>query len=140
MGWIQIRKTWSSGDQLTLHFETDVKCHPWANDEGFISYGPLLFALPLARRSPRRAGLSPRLSGSVLRPCRPRPGPGLAQKPDLQPGAQRFDPSHPWDSLTLRGDLLDSSGGEARPVRLIPLGGSILRRVTFPRSSTGEPQ
>jgi hypothetical protein len=49
-----------------------------------------------------------------------------------------FDPHHPWDSLVLAGELLDAASGAARPARLIPLGGTILRRVTFPMQATGE--
>ena len=50
-----------------------------------------------------------------------------------------FDPHHPWSSLALAGELLDAASGAARPARLVPLGGSVLRRVTFPMLASGEP-
>ncbi len=133
------RKTWSSGDRLTLRFETDVKCHPWTNDEGFISYGPLLFALPLQGAARAGRDYRPGFQDRYYDPVAPGPNLALPRSPIFSLEQQRFDPGHPWDSLTLRGDLLDSSGGEARPARLIPLGGSVLRRVTFPMLASGEP-
>ncbi len=138
-GLIQVRKTWSSGDRLTLRFETDVKCHPWTNDEGFISYGPLLFALPLQGAARAGRDYRPGFQDRYYDPVAPGPNLALPRSPIFSLEQQRFDPGHPWDSLTLRGDLLDSSGGEARPARLIPLGGSVLRRVTFPMLASGEP-
>ena len=137
-GLIQVRKTWSSGDQLTLCFETDVKCHPWTNDEGFISYGPLLFALPLAGEARAGRGYGPGFQDRHYDPVAPCPDLALPRNPIFSPERHLVEPSHPWDSLALRGELLDPSSGEAHPVRLIPLGGSILRRVTFPKSSTRE--
>jgi hypothetical protein len=136
--WIHIRKMWTSGDQLTVRFAADVECHPWANDEGFISFGPLLFALPLQGAARAGRDYRPGFQDRYYDPVAPGPNLALPRSPIFSLEQQRFDPSHPWDSLTLRGDLLASSGGEARPVRLIPLGGSVLRRVTFPRVSTGE--
>jgi hypothetical protein len=41
-----------------------------------------------------------------------------------------FDLSIPFDSLSLTGDLL-TPNGKTVPARLIPLGASILRWVTF---------
>lgn len=139
-GWIHIRKMWTSGDQLTVRFAADVESHPWANDEGFVSYGPLLFALPLAgnARDGReyRPGFADRTYDLVA------PVPELALPRDLPFAVEHhgFDPHHPWDSLVLAGELLDAASGAARPARLIPLGGTILRRVTFPVLSSGETQ
>ncbi len=138
-GWIHIRKTWSSGDQLTLRFAADVACHRWINGEGFISYGPLLFALPLAgnARGGReyRPGFADRYYDLAV------PVPDLVLPRDLLFAVEHrgFDPHHPWSSLALAGELLDAASGTARPARLVPLGGSVLRRVTFPMLASGEP-
>jgi DUF1680 family protein len=129
-GLIHLRKTWESGDQISLRFEADVKIQPW-RAEVILCYGPLLFCLPLdgiyqpgreyapgfqdsyytlANSSTQRLRLSPQSHFT------------LEQHP--------FDPTRPFRSLTLKGELiaLDSS---LVPVRLIPLGGSILRKSTF---------
>ncbi len=138
-GWVHVRKTWSSGDQLTLRFAADIACHRWTNGEGFLSYGPLLFALPLAgnARGGReyRPGFADRYYDLAV------PVPDLVLPRDLLFAVEHrgFDPHHPWDSLALAGELLDAASGAARPARLVPLGGTILRRVTFPVPTIGEP-
>ena len=110
-GLIHVRKTWSTGDQLTLRFETDVEIHPWGADEGYVSYGALLFALPLKGEArpgrEYRPGFQDRYytlasdtADGLLLP--PRPAFSLMRQP--------FDPAHPWDALALRGTLLDASG------------------------------
>ena len=137
-GWVHVRRTWSSGDQLALRFAADVTCHHWINGEGFISYGPLLFALPLAgdARGGReyRPGFADRTYDLVA------PVPDLALPRDVPFAVEHhsFDPHHPWGSLVLAGELLDAASGAACPARLAPLGGTILRRVTFPIQATGE--
>jgi len=127
---IHIQKTWQPGDQFTLCFETEVKIQPW-KDEFIVTYGPLLLCLPLdGNFSPGReyapgfrdsyytladeSALNLRLAPQTVftlerRPC---------------------DPSRPFDSLSLTGALLDPDG-TPHPARLIPLGGSLLRKVTF---------
>jgi len=127
---IHIHKTWQTGDTVTLRFETDAKIQPW-RAENIISYGPLLFCLPLdGECSPGREYApgfrdlyySPvDLSAPLLR---------LAPKTAFTLEHRPFDPSRPFDSLLLTGALLDP-GGNLHPVRLIPLGASILRKVTF---------
>lgn len=125
-GFIHIQRTWQSGDHLSLRFITGVKTHAWRNSEVYFSRGPLLFALPLPGES---------------RPGRSYPRPGFqdeyvdaasratslsaerGQTFSLEEGV--FDPQHPWESLALHG-LLSGS-----PVHLAPMGGTILRQVTF---------
>jgi DUF1680 family protein len=130
---IHIHKTWQPGDQFTIRFETDVKIQPWKG-ERIVTYGPLLFCLPLdGDFSPGRE-YAPGFrdayytladeSALALR---------LDPKTDFTPERRPFDPSCPFDSLSLTGALLDPDGNP-HPVRLIPLGGSILRKVTFEAS------
>ncbi len=125
-GFIHIQRTWQSGDHISLRFTTTVKTHAWRNSEVYFSRGPLLFALPLPGES---------------RPGRSYPRPGFqdeyvdAASREASLSASRgetfsleqgiFDPQHPWESLGLRGQLSGS------PVRLAPMGGTILRQVTF---------
>ncbi len=137
-GWVHVRKTWVSGDQLTLRFAADVTSQRWINGEGFISYGPLLFALPLAGNARGGRAYRPGFQDRYYDPVAPIPD--LALTRDLPFAVERhgFDPHHPWSSLVLAGELLDAAGGAAHPARLVPLGGSVLRRVTFPIQASGE--
>jgi DUF1680 family protein len=127
---IHIRKTWQTGDQITLRFDTDIKIQPW-QDEHVITYGPLLFCLPLdGEFSPgqeyapgfRDAGYTLTDPSALNLHLAPQAAFTLERHP--------FDLSHPFDSLSLTGNLL-TYNGIPYPAQLIPLGASILRRVTF---------
>jgi uncharacterized protein len=128
---IHIRKTWQTGDQISLRFEADVKTHTW-RDETFISYGPLLFCLPLEEIfCPGREylpGFQDRYytlaDDSALH---------LHLTPQSVFSLERcaFNPSHPWNTLALNSQLLNPVSGKLLSARLVPIGGSILRRVTF---------
>ena len=101
------------------NFEANVKIQPW-QDKKIVSYGPLLFCLPLdGEFAPGReytpgfqdatytladsSALNLRLAPPTIFTLEDRP----------------FDPSHPVDSLSLTGAPLDP-GGNPYPVRLIP--------------------
>lgn len=131
-GWLHVHKTWQSGDRLAVRFATDVTCHRWGEDEGFISYGPLLFALPLNGRAQAGREYRPGFTDRYYDPATPVPDLFLPDAPLFTFECSQFDPSRPWDSLILAGELYQNTDGSAVPVRLTPLGGTILRRVTFP--------
>jgi hypothetical protein len=132
-GYIKIRRTWQTGDEITLRFQAEVKVSAWREGEFTLSYGPLLFALPLeevemtGRQYPgpgfrdlyyTPAGASP--EWKLV------PGQGFA----LERGVIRQD--FPWQAtLSLTGFMLSSITGRLTPVRLLPLGGTILRQATF---------
>ncbi len=135
-GLIHIRKTWVSGDQLTVRFEAGIKLHDWGSAEAFVSFGPLLFALPLEGEP--RPGREYRPGFQDCYYDQAKDGAGalaLPSRVSFDVVRRPFDPSRPWDALTLEGSLVDLSNGELKRVRLSPLGGSILRRVTFARST-----
>jgi DUF1680 family protein len=125
-GFIHIHRTWQSGDRISLRFLTGVKTRVWRNSEVYFSRGPLVFALPLPGEA--RPGRSYPLPGfqdeyvdaaSGYTPI----SANREQTFSLERGS--FDPQHPWESLALSGDL------SGRQVRLVPMGGTILRQVTF---------
>ena len=129
-GLIHLHKTWQTGDQIILRFEAGVKIQPW-RDEYFLSYGPLLFCLPLDGVCSVGREYAPGFRDATYT---------LADFAALQ---LRLDhqaaftlervpcsPPHYFASLALTGNLFNLSGTPSA-VRLIPLGGSILRRVTF---------
>jgi hypothetical protein len=127
---IHLNKTWQTGEAVTLRFGADVKIQPWKN-ETIVSDGPLLFCLPLdGEFSPGRE-YAPGFSDAYYTLVDSSPL-QLYLAPPTTFTLQRhtFDPSRPYDSLFLAGTLLDS-GGNPCPVRFIPLGASILRKVTF---------
>lgn len=131
-GWIRVEKTWHSGDELTLRFETDVICHSWGRNEGFISYGPLLFALPLNGTARVGREYRPGFTDRYYDPVAPVPDLCLPDAPLFTLERRAFDPGAPWNCLTLTGELCDVTDMTSELTHLVPLGGTILRRVTFP--------
>ncbi|HRJ59241.1 MAG TPA: glycoside hydrolase family 127 protein, partial [Anaerolineales bacterium] len=127
---IQVRKNWQTGDQLSLRFEAQVQIQPW-RDESIIRYGALLFCLPLDGDSSPGREYAPgfrdayyTLASSSDLSLR------LPPKPEFTLEHFVFDPSKPFDSITLKGSMIDTHG-KVHSIQLIPLGKSILRRVTF---------
>lgn len=126
---IRIRKIWSSGEQVVLRFQATVQTKTFRDDEFFLSYGPLLFALPLDGEA--KEGKSHPLKGFrdlyYFSDTSKRAGMSLSGEETFTLERHTFDAENPWHtSLALVGDGLD-------PVRLIPMGGTILRKVTFRR-------
>lgn len=119
-GLIHIRKTWRGGETLTLRFETEAKLHPWGADEAFVSYGPLLFALPLEGEArpgrEYRAGFQDWYYDSAAQAAVP----ALPANARFTLHRSPFDPAQPWQSIGLRGAM-----------ELTPFGGTVLRQVTF---------
>jgi hypothetical protein len=132
---IQIKKNWQTGDQLSLRLEADVKIQPW-RDETIIRYGALLFCLPLDGDLSRGREYAPGFCDSYYALAdQATLNLNLASQPDFTLEHHPFDPSHPFDSLSLQGTLFDINGNPC-PVQFLPLGGSILRRVTFQTGAT----
>lgn len=127
---IRVRKNWQTGEQLSLRFEAQVQIQPW-RDESIIRYGALLFCLPLdgdfspgREYAPGFRDAYYTLASSSDLSLR------LPPKPEFTLEHFVFDPSKPFDSITLKGSMIDTHG-KAHSIQLIPLGKSILRRVTF---------
>jgi DUF1680 family protein len=127
---IQIRKKWQTGDQLSLRFEADVKIQPW-RDETIFRYGALLFCLPLDGDFSSGREYAPGFQDQYYTLADPSALQlHLPPQPDFKLEHHPFNPSKPFGSLSLQGTLIDINGNP-RSVRLLPLGRSILRRVTF---------
>jgi DUF1680 family protein len=127
---IQVRKNWRSGDQISLRFEAQVQIQPWRN-ESIIRYGPLLFCLPLDGVYAAGREYAPGFRDAYYTLASPSDlNLHLPPQPDFTLEHSVFDPSQPFHSISLKGALADTHGN-LHPVRLIPLGRSILRRVTF---------
>ncbi len=130
-GLLILRKRWQTGDQIHVRFEAETQVHAF-HGEAFLSHGPVLFALPLASE-----GQGGREYASGFRDLYYAPadadGAVLRMVEDLPFTLERgaFDPQHPWRSLALVGQMWDAEAQTLRPVRLLPLGATILRRVNF---------
>lgn len=96
-----------------------------------IRYGALLFCLPLDEDASRGREYAPGFQDAYYTLTDPSTLQlHLPPQPDFRLEHHPFDPSHPFASLSLQGTLFDSNGNPF-PIQLLPLGRSILRRVTF---------
>jgi uncharacterized protein len=131
---ILIQKEWQDGDNVTLQFQANVKVNTFRDNEYYLSYGPLLFALPL--KGDMLAGRQYPVEG--FRDLFYFPEPTDAHYLQLIKGQQFIleqrlpDANHPWESSsTLAGMMINSSTQAQASVSLVPLGGTILRKATF---------
>lgn len=128
---IKVNKTWRPGDRIAIRFQAKVKISEFNKGENFISYGPLVFAHPLngqvevGRTYPvegfRDIYYSPD-DPSILFDL-----PTLDAK-EFQIEQHPFRAEDPWGTLSISIDSKSSS-------RLIPMGASILRQITFHQSN-----
>jgi len=134
-GFIHIQKVWKTGDIVTVRFETDVKVHQF-KDESFISYGPLLFALPMESESTPGREYAPGFQDSYYSLTDPYVALCLPERPAFIRGQIASD--SPWMSIALEGKLFDPAIQQMKAVQLLPLGATLLRQVTFKKAHIGD--
>ena len=125
-GFIKIHKLWQIEEKIVLCFQTKVKVNEFRNDECFLSYGSLVFALPLKGRVEK--GKNYPLEGfRDLYYSLEEPSVvdfSSIKEIDFTLENQSFNEENPWETAIVLRQPVSS-------LRLIPLGGIILRQVTF---------
>lgn len=145
-----VRKQWSPGDVVNVTFETPVEAVRWVNNEYVLKSGPLVFAadlgviptkyvkfpsghtieelsdgkLPIYGFTPKNTGMWTHcgLDGFSKEPA-------YGFKREM---VKTADPNQPWagSPLVLQGQFNRMRG--KTKVELVPMGCTVLRRVTFP--------
>jgi hypothetical protein len=145
-GFWQVRKLWSSGDKVAIHFDQAIRGVPAINGEFAIQYGPLLYVLPVRGTTKTiktygKAGFADYLMSAdkdvqtkLALPASQRAN-GFGFTPKYR-SASGANPDFPLDNppVELEGKLVCESDGALVPVTLVPMGAQTarLRRVTFP--------
>jgi len=135
-GAIKVRKTWGTGDRLQIEFSARLQVNQAFNGEYYLSYGPLVYALPVP--ADERVIKEHPVDGFYDYHYFPK----TEALRELQiPMAQlgdfyllRQDPSEnvPWGSeLSISGVLFNPANNQLEKFKLVPMGGTILRKVTF---------
>ena len=131
-GLIKIRKAWRSGEQVVLRFQAAVKTEAFRDDEFFLSHGPLLFALPMDGQA--KEGKTYPLEG--FRDLYYFPDNSnhtvINGRENFTLERQPFNPEHPFNASVALVETMPADTNRD-PIRLIPIGGTILRKVTFRR-------
>lgn len=128
-GIIKVHQLWRSEDKIVLRFQTAVKVNEFGNDECFLSYGSLVFAFPL--ESHVQKGKNYPLEGFHDLYCFADDSATTnfysIEGKDFTFEQQSFKEENPWGTA-----LLLRQPTSLR--RLLPLGGTILRQITFRQS------
>lgn len=141
-GFYEISKLWKKGDVVKVTFELDVELKSASNHETYFQRGPLVFAyeIPSQKQIIKNYDLSEFSDYHVI--------PTDMKYKDLKlvtresatsPMFSYFnktisDSKNPWNDLAnyLEIEMINATTGKKEKVRLIPMGGTILRRITFP--------
>lgn len=130
-GSIKIHKRWQSEEKIVLRFQAEVKANGFRNEEYFLSYGALVFALPL--KSHVKQGKDYPLEGFHDLYYFPEDSTTHVLSPigrDLTPEQHPFNAENPWENAIALTQPQSS-------IRLLPLGGTTLRQTTFHQSEKG---
>jgi hypothetical protein len=127
-GILKIHNTWKTGDKLVLNFQAKVQTNEFHKDEYFISYGPLVFARPL--NGVAKEGKKYSVEGLRDLYYSPDDGTSPFDLPSIDTLEQLpFHADSPWESLYIKTSSTSSP-------KLIPMGASILRQITFRQPNT----
>jgi uncharacterized protein len=126
-------KKWQKGDKIALEFELSPATKTDKQGNTYISYGPLAFALELE-------GKPIEIKDYPLNDFR-----DLYYEPaeidysdypqflraDTEVLKEGYNPANPWKSLKLKAWLYNADKKDMTEVDLVPMGGTILRKVCF---------
>ncbi|RYY88008.1 MAG: hypothetical protein EOO15_10280 [Chitinophagaceae bacterium] len=121
-GYIVIKRRWKQRETLHLNWTSEVRNHVDRNGEHYYSYGPLLLAHPIAATDSTSKAYS--LPG--FRDVRYR------AKESTRYRFAGADVEGPLNGkLQFRAKALNPATGETESILLEPMGGTLLRQVTF---------
>lgn len=136
-GKIAIRREWKFRQAVEIEFLCRVKFSTDFRGDYFVSYGPLVFALPVAAKEETVLTYKQKPFREILYTSMEREKENLG----IQEGEKKFfcyveKEEKDWKKQELTGRFWN--GKESIPLTMIPMGGTILRKVTFRKYLGGE--
>ncbi|MDJ0909537.1 MAG: glycoside hydrolase family 127 protein [Woeseiaceae bacterium] len=132
-GWISIDKAWEGTSQIEIRFEPIVRIMEHTSGTLAVAHGPLLYALPIAHEEV--AGTlygEPDFHDVYAKPLNPVNNDWqLLRDGRFELVAAEDRIAGPFDSIALKGQLYDESDARMIDVELVPMGGTVLRQVSF---------
>jgi DUF1680 family protein len=133
-GFYTISKEWKNGDEITIKFNNEIKQHKALNDEVYLQRGPIVFAYEIPHKEETIKTYSKANYKDYY--C-------LPTNEDFKNLALTSDSNYEIESnlnnasfydseWNLKGSLYNTSKNENQEVTLVPIGKTVLRRVTFP--------
>ncbi len=131
--WLIVEQTWEGKTSFDVRFDREARVLDHTSGTLAVAHGPLLYALPIAHEE--IAGASYGEPGFVDIYAKPREavdrGWQLARtgRFELVEAGDRI--MGPFDSVALKGKLYNETRGVMVDVELVPMGGTVLRQVSF---------
>ena len=137
-GYYSISRSWQSGDRVIITFENEIQSKEYHNGEIYLQRGALVYAYEIPHRTEDVKDYE--VDGFHDYYCFATDEffSSIALSKEISHDFQFVDQSgntYPWHSdLTyITGSALNASNGSAFGIKLIPMGSTVLRRVTFPQ-------
>jgi DUF1680 family protein len=133
-GYYVVARKWNNGDTLSVTFKNEINVKSFNNNSSYIQRGPIVYAFDI----PHREEVIKTYSDSKFKDyyCFPYSQDfanlELTQDSKFTLSSKGSSDSFYTNNWYLEGDFFDSSANENIRVKLIPMGKTILRRVTFP--------
>jgi DUF1680 family protein len=124
---------WQDGDEIEVEFFSYPRVDEAPEGDRYISYGPLLFALELEaepvviKRYPLKKFRDVEYKATTDEKINYQ----WIQGSTPQPVRSRWHKKDPWTSISLSTIMYDPASGSEKKVDLVPMGGTILRKVSF---------
>jgi uncharacterized protein len=128
-----LEKAWKTGDKIQLTLKADIKTNSDLQNNKYISYGPLVFALPLEGLETviKKYGDThfrdlhykvTRDEGKHLH---------YDASADFEVIRSSYNPVNPWETYKISTALINPENNIKQQVDLVPMGGTVLRKVSF---------
>jgi DUF1680 family protein len=129
----RFKKNWKTGDQISIEYHLKPALRSDSYGKYYVSYGPLIFALELEGepleikdydlKGFRDLHYEPASSELLYYP--------QLLRADTEISTNGYDAGDPWRSLSLRAWIYDPENIKMKEVFLVPMGGTVLRKITF---------
>ena len=139
-GFYVLTKNWKTGDQIQVSFQNDIKTVPTFTNEISLQRGPVVYAYNIPSRSENIRTYPVKGFNDFLVYPNDQSYKDLVL--DKKDGINKYGfnyvtdtkkPANGFDSkIYLEGNMLNKSTNSYIPVKLVPMGSTILRKVTFP--------
>ena len=125
-----IEKEWSGVCRFTVHFTCQVKIHTDFNRDYFVTYGPLVYALPIAAKEHTLLAYNVKPFREVTYESVQRERENLMiHEDDRKTFVHQASQTGNWREQSITGLFWD--GKQSQTLSMVPMGGTILRKVTF---------
>lgn len=134
--YFKFTKAWQSGDQIALKYEAEPVTRIDKQGKQYISYGPLVFALELEGEAVeikdydlegfRDLHYKPTVSELLEYP--------QLLRVDTEITMEEYSIEKPWESIALKGWLYNPDNKDMKEVMMVPMGGTVLRKIAFDKA------